>query len=263
MEDIGKLLKNIRESKKISLYKLAEKTGLHRTSISKIENGSRNPTVENASKIAEALGKDLGIIIMKKNVVSQRLNSQYIRNIDDNINGDGIDYNLVVNAVNHCYEILAIIDNELIMSGSEQLAQLVEKANLSSIIGNIIGKGIEINSKNRFYRNRPHTYPDLLSRNESLYPNFEIKVALDKNSPKGHLAKKGNYMTFRYIIESSTLVKIWEIKFGYLDYEDFSSSNTPGDSGKTAVIKPSSLNNLTCIYYDPDISPYKRYKGLN
>ncbi|MBB2483498.1 hypothetical protein H5P36_25490 [Bacillus sp. APMAM] len=117
-----------------------------------------------------------------------------------------------------------------------------------------------------------------------MYPNInpgvEIKIALEKNSPKGHLTKAGYYLTYRYVLTDSNgnfikgkenrqdTVTIWEVKCGYLNKEDFSISNTEGDSGKTAVIKTTSLNNMKLLYFNPSCIPYKHssikpYKGFN
>ena len=39
-----------------------------------------------------------------------------------------------------------------------------------------------------YYRNKPHTYPDLIAADKTL-PGIEIKTAILKNSPKGHQPK--------------------------------------------------------------------------
>ena len=97
-----------------------------------------------------------------------------------------------------------------------------------------------------FARNRPHAYPDLVP-NQSDVSGLEIKVALETNRPKGHLPKRGHYLTFRYVLgdengnyeigKRKNVIWVWEAKYGYLRDADFSISNTEGDSGKTAVVK--------------------------
>ena len=156
---------------------------------------------------------------------------------------------------------------------------MVELANLSSIVGNLLGEGCARNSNGNLIRNIPHTYPDLICpRGEN--PGIEIKVALESNSPKGHLAKAGYYLTFRYVLSDTDgryikgkenrqdTVTIWEVRMGYLNLEDFSISNTDGDSGKTAVIKAAALNNMSLLYFDPSCVPYRHsetraYNGYN
>ena len=84
----------------------------------------------------------------------------------------------------HCYETLDMIDQNLVSKGVSKLSSLVELANLSSIIGNLLGAGYADYSHGFYRRNRPHTYPDLIATNDR-YPGIEIKTALVKNSPKG------------------------------------------------------------------------------
>ena len=48
-----------RKSKKMTQQDLADKTGMDRADISKIENGSANPTLKTLEKLAKALGKEL------------------------------------------------------------------------------------------------------------------------------------------------------------------------------------------------------------
>ena len=186
---------------------------------------------------------------------------------------------LIKGSIVHCYETLDMIDQNLTSKGVQKMSGLVELANLSSIIGNLLGAGYASYSNGFYLRNRPHTYPDLIATNEN-YPGIEIKTALVKNSPKGHQPKPGYYLTYRYCLTDENghrslgeedrwdTVTIWEVKFGYLNADDFSCSNTEGDSGKTAVIKTASFNNMTLLYLDTAIIPYRHsaerpYKGYN
>lgn len=186
---------------------------------------------------------------------------------------------IVRGSVIHCYETLDMIDQNLVLRHSQKLSSLVELANLSSIVGNLLGAGCAEYSNGIYYRNKPHTYPDLLAFDSTL-PGIEIKTALLKNSPKGHQPKPGYYLTYRYCLTDEDghrypgqddkwdTVTIWEIKFGYLSEEDFSCSNTEGDSGKTAVIRTNSLHNMALLYFDPSLVPYrhsvkKPYNGYN
>lgn len=186
---------------------------------------------------------------------------------------------MVIGSINHCYSTLDMIDTNLVENGAAPLSQLVELANLSSIVGNLLGEGFAKHSSNIYMRNKPHTYPDLIYTDNSL-GGIEIKVALETNKPKGHLAKEGYYLTYRYVLTDSngnytkgkdnrgTTVTIWEVKCGYLSLDDFSLSNTDGDSGKTAVITTSALNSMPLLYFNADCVPYvhtakKPYVGFN
>lgn len=169
-------------------------------------------------------------------------------------------------AFEHCYHTLDTIDFQLAAHQSPPLPQLVELANLSSMIGNLISSGIAGNSDGLYTRNRPHSYPDLLP----VAPNarlVEIKMALEGNKPKGHLPKAGTYLTFRYVLAQrdgtykrgkenrGNTPTIWEARVGTLDESDFAISNTAGDSGKTAVIKTVSFEAMPVFYFQPDYLP--------
>ena len=52
---LGERLKKIRQGKGMSQGDIAKKLGVHRSYISGIERGVRNPTVKNVERIAEAL----------------------------------------------------------------------------------------------------------------------------------------------------------------------------------------------------------------
>lgn len=54
--NLGERLRNIRESKKISIYRLSQETGLSQGHISDLENGKNQPTIETLKKLIEPLG---------------------------------------------------------------------------------------------------------------------------------------------------------------------------------------------------------------
>ena len=53
---LGQKLRTVRHEKGMSQGDIARKIKVHRTYISGIERGIRNPTIKNIEKIAEALG---------------------------------------------------------------------------------------------------------------------------------------------------------------------------------------------------------------
>lgn len=176
---------------------------------------------------------------------------------------------MILQGIAYTYRVLDAIDDKLMAEGEPRLSRMIELANLSSVIGNVLGSGIAKASEGVFRRNGPHKYPDLLSQEPGAC-DVEIKVALEANSPKGHLAKPGCYATCRYVLcdangrceldtnKRGDVAWIWEIRFGWLEKADFSVSSTEGDSGKTAVIKSQSLLNLVIVYIDLDRCPYPR-----
>jgi len=191
----------------------------------------------------------------------------YLRNVDIFSDTTGLEPSCLIGAINSCYSTLDMIDEVLISKRLPAIANLVELANLSSMVGNILGAGIADNSSGGYVRNRPHAYPDLISNNEDFF-NLELKMALETNRPKGHLPKAGCYIIFRYALgykdgtftrgkeNRGDTVWIWEVKLGSLSEDDFSLSNTDGDSGKTAVVKSTVHNHMPLVYFDERFLPY-------
>lgn len=59
----GARLQEIRKSKGISQEKLAEMSGLHRTYISSLERGARNPTITTLQSLAIALNVKISFLL--------------------------------------------------------------------------------------------------------------------------------------------------------------------------------------------------------
>ena len=288
------LVKELRIQAGLTIEQLADLAGVHRTTIGLLERNERTPTLAVAHQIATALGHPLHELVQEASAIStgratvpqlaaihnaRTPKHQQLRNIDALRRTTGMSGENLLGAISSCYQTLDLIDEQLIEKGSPPIAHLVELANLSSMVGNMIGGGLADHSNGLYMRNRPHTYPDLLPIGEGAV-NLELKVALETNKPKGHLPKAGTYITFRYVLgtKSGEYVKgkdqrgdtvwIWEVKIGELTENDFSCSNTEGDSGKTAVIKTEVHNNMSLVYYAPALLPYRRgendtYPGFN
>lgn len=67
LRTLGENIKKERIEKELSQEQLAEKTGLHRTYISQLERGLRNPTITTLSKITKVLNVSLDALIKKNN----------------------------------------------------------------------------------------------------------------------------------------------------------------------------------------------------
>lgn len=63
---LGNTVRRLREAKGWSQEEMAEKAGLHRTYISGIERGIRNPTLTILFKLANALGVEPGTLVNRK-----------------------------------------------------------------------------------------------------------------------------------------------------------------------------------------------------
>ena len=195
----------------------------------------------------------------------RKLNGKFIE--DNLVQDTGLTIEIVQKAIQYTHQIFDQIDEKLLSVGADRMSQTVELANLSSMAGNLLGAGIARVSDGRFRRNGPHKYPDILA-NSSSFKDIEIKISLEKNIPKGHLAKAGFYLTCRYVLVNDSfnfiadqrgeIVELWEARFGYLEEKHFNLSNTPGDSGKTAVINKEGMNELKVIYVNLSICPYTK-----
>lgn len=193
--------------------------------------------------------------------------------------GIGLSHDILKSAIEKTYSLLDQVDDTLVVAGVFPLSQTVELANLSSMIGNILAAAIANYSGGSLKRNGPHKYPDLLQTGTNpLVPDLELKMALEGNIPKGHLAKEGYYLTCRYVLCEETgrytrgianrgvVPYLWELRCGHLKEEHFNISNTAGDSGKTAVVNAAGMRELKIVYIDIDRVPYSeagtRYKTL-
>jgi hypothetical protein len=182
----------------------------------------------------------------------------------------GLSAEVLKAAISQTYDLLDKIDQTLTSAGVFPLSQTVELANLSSMIGNIFGAAIAQHSKGLFRRNGPHKFPDLLSVSPTEWPDLEIKMALEGNKPKGHLAKPGYYITCRYVLcdlngkyEIGKAARgitpyIWEVRCGLLEEAHFNISNTAGDSGKTAVVNAAGMLALKIVYVDIERAPLSK-----
>lgn len=278
------VIARLRREAGFTLEDLADRAGLHRTSLGLVERGERGLTIETAAKLAEALDISLGAMIAlaeageegvspsETALSPRRLPASVSMNADKLRELTGLDVEAVRSAVEYTYDTLDLIDAELVARGSEPISGLVELANLSSMIGNLVGAGVAEASHGLYERNRPHAFPDLVPQRPDL-PDLEVKTALESNSPKGHLPKEGVYLTFRYGLggpngeyqrgkeNRGRTAWIWEVRVGYLGIDDFSISNTDGDSGKTAVIRSEPFKAMPVVLFDPRFFPYARAWG--
>ena len=58
-ERLGKRIRKARKDRKITQEDLADRVGLHYTTVSRIERGISNPPVQTVNKIAKALRVDM------------------------------------------------------------------------------------------------------------------------------------------------------------------------------------------------------------
>lgn len=280
MASLIEVITEYRQSQGLTYEQLADKAGIHRTTIGLLERNERSPTLQVVLQLASALGVELSEILSRAEAIAgsktakdlqpvkQRgVNRHHLHNEKTLTELTGLNHDCIRNAIQGCYQTLDTIDFQLAAHNTPPMARLVELANISSMIGNLLGGQIATCSNGLYARNRPHTYPDLLPIPPHTF-NIEIKIALDTNRPKGHLPKAGTYMTFRYVLgdKSGKYIRgketrgdtafIWEARIGVLAAKDFDISSTEGDSGKTAVIKTASFDAMSVFYYVPELLPY-------
>lgn len=273
---LGTLIAELRRQRGWSLEDLADEAGRHRTYFGLVERGERHLSVASAYRAAEALGFSLSDLVHLAETPAANRAAHFERRVvppgaarraDTVRENTGLGETWVSEAIEATHRTVDRIDEQLISTGSPPLAEVVELANLSAIIGNLLREALARGSNGRYKSNEPHTYPDLISPSGDA-EGLEIKIALETNKPKGHLPKPGPHLTCRYVLadragnysrqDRGNVVWIWEVRLGELSKEDFSLSNTPGDSGKTAVIKTDSLDRLDCIYFDRRFLPYAK-----
>lgn len=285
------LVTTLRMEQGLTHEQLSDLAQIHRTTVGLLQREERSPTLQIANQIANALGYSLSELILRaesnaqqKNTIrgpsstvynrpnKRKIKRANVRNEEALLKLTGLDSAALVEAIDSCYHTLDIIDEQLASRNSSVVVDLVELANLSSMVGNLLSAGIAEASNGLYKRNRPHAYPDLLPIKKPAV-ELELKMALETNRPKGHLPKPGVYITFRYVLGNSDgtyirgktnrgkTVWIWEAKIGKLSASDFSLTNTEGDSGKTADIKTDAFYSMPLVYYDQIFSPYPQRKN--
>lgn len=289
-----KLLRSLRKDQGLTLEELADRANLHRTTVGLLERSERSPSVSVAAQLANALGYSLSDLLAKSELIvdgkisegeafreekaRQRVDSSKLRNAHAFEEFTGMPSSSLLTAIQGTYHTLDMIDDQLVSRGSAPIAGLVELANLSSMVGNLVGGSLADASGGLFDRNRPHKYPDLLSR-QNPAQHLELKVSLETNRPKGHLPKPGRYITFRYSLGNRSgeftrgkeargqTVWLWEVRIGVIHKHDFDNSNTEGDSGKTSTIKTVAFQAMPVVFFDPTYCPHPMrrdtYPGFN
>jgi transcriptional regulator with XRE-family HTH domain len=292
-ETLMQLIRELRLKGGLSLETAADQAGIHRTYLGLLERGERQPTLSVAIQIARSLNFELSSLLLKAELIdagklkrvdafaetlARKEKPECIRNVSALEEWTGLSSAMLLQSIQTCYSMLDTIDAELVASGVAPIGRLVELANLSSMVGNMVAGAIAESSDGLYCRNKPHHYPDLLPQKE-LGRNLELKMALETNRPKGHLPKPGDYLTFRYVLgdrngnytrgkeSRGDTVWIWEAKVGRVREQDFDISNTEGDSGKTAVVKTAVFNKMPLVYFDPVYCPFASrrnpYPGFN
>lgn len=86
--EIEERLKQIRNSKKLSIYKVSQESGISQNHIKDLENGRRNPSLETIKRLAVSLGITLPELLNENSEVSilsekEKLLVEYYRRLPD------------------------------------------------------------------------------------------------------------------------------------------------------------------------------------
>lgn len=68
--DIAERLKSLRKSKKLSVYKLSQLSGVSETHIRDLERGDRNPSVDTLSRLVEPMGMSLSEVLNESDEIA-------------------------------------------------------------------------------------------------------------------------------------------------------------------------------------------------
>ena len=194
---------------------VALRAGIDRTHVGLLEKGLRSPSLEVVLRLAWAMEMPLAGLLIAAGAttieaggapmlaspdwVPRRLVEATLRKADRLGTLTGLTGAMLLAAAEKSYATLDLIDAQLLRAGCPALAGTVELANLSSMLGNILGAAIADQSAGLYKRNGPHKFPDLLPLTPAAC-DLEIKVTLESNRPKGHLPKPGMYLTVRYVL---------------------------------------------------------------
>ncbi len=89
LDEVGERVRMLRKNKGWTLDELSEASGLHPSSISQVERGERNLTLENLSKLADGLEvAPYQFLLIPDQKVDQTENGEYLHDMIDEIPAD-------------------------------------------------------------------------------------------------------------------------------------------------------------------------------
>lgn len=85
---IGDKLRQLRKDNNFTLKELSKQTGLSISFISDIENGRRNPRLENLNKLATALNVDVSVLLGENKSISSTTSKEHDKVKTDDLEED-------------------------------------------------------------------------------------------------------------------------------------------------------------------------------
>jgi len=145
------VISQYRQAQGLTYEQLADKAGIHRTTIGLLERNERSPTVHVALQLASALGVELSEILsraetiasgrtpgVEQSVKARLVQRQHFHNERLLAELTGLSIDCIKNALQNSYQVLDTIDFQLAAHNTPPIAKLVELANISSMIGNLV-----------------------------------------------------------------------------------------------------------------------------
>ena len=69
--DIIRAMVDVRISQNLTQKELAERTGINQADISKLKNGTRNPSLKLLKRLADGMDMNLSLVFTPKNIVKR------------------------------------------------------------------------------------------------------------------------------------------------------------------------------------------------
>ena len=282
-EIVAQLVTEARREEGLSTDELADRAGLHPAYVGLLERGARQPTLAAAASLAEALGLSLSSLLAEAERQAGNGGIPEIelvplprtRDVDDHLFGPAfrlaaateLTSAMVASSMEFAYRRLDLIDTQMRGAGSRPLGRLLDPADLTATLADLLSAGIARASNSRYAQDGREHAPDLLPLHQGL-PELELKVALETTLPARGARGAGLYLIFRYVLTErdgtfqrgkdsrGDTVTVWEVRFGELHDEDFRS----GPRGSARLTRDA-LERLELVYYDPALLPYARATG--
>ena len=285
-EIVAQLVSDARRQEGLSMDELADRAGVHRTYVGLLERRSRQPTLAVAANLAEALGLSLSELVAEAEQDADDGYAPHVelvpapprRQLEPAHLGEsphleaatGLTAAAIARAVEIAYRKLDLIDEQMRASGSRPIVELIDIAELSSLMGNLLSAAVARASNGLYVQNGPDHSPNLLPVRQGL-PELEVATALETERPTGAARKAGLHLVLRYVLADRSgaytrgadsrgdTVAVWEIRFGNLSEGDCISS---ARANGRAQLKKAALERMELVYYDPALLPYARATGV-
>jgi transcriptional regulator with XRE-family HTH domain len=282
-EIVSQLVAEARRREGLTMEELADRAGVDRTYMGLLERRSRQPTLAVAANLAEALGLSLSALVAEAEhdvddgslpevelvpaPLRRRTDRAHLRASSQLTALTGLAGDTVTRAIDLAYRKLDLVDEQIRGSGPSSLVGLVETADFSSLLADLLSAGIARASSGLYVQSGPDHSSSLLPLRQGL-PELDVAAALETNRTAIAAAKAGVYLTFRYVLaeRDGTFTRgkdsrgdtaaVWEVRFGELREHDF---HAPGAraTGSTRL-KKEAMDRMELVYYNPELLPYAR-----